>query len=84
MMTVDDVKAFASAMQPVLREMENGDIVVDYGRKWFRCEPNGAVTTKEAKGGKVVTRPATSSERLLALGHAAFDPPSTPVPKIDR
>lgn len=59
---------------PNIRNMENGDVVVDYGSKWFRCCVNGEVICKEAIYGKVEVRPATSKERLLALADAAFGP----------
>ena len=60
--------------KPIIRELENGDVVVDYGRYWFRCSPNGEVVTKIAEQGKVTVRPATSKERMIALGDAAFSP----------
>lgn len=59
--------------KPTIRELDDGSVVVDFGRTWFRCHPSGAVMVKEAVDGKVVTREATSKERLVALGHAAFD-----------
>ena len=58
----------------VIREMENGDVVVDYGRSWFVCKKDGHVTAKIVKfNGAITTRPATPTERMIALGHAAFD-----------
>jgi len=59
--------------KPVIRELDDGCVVVDFGAKWFRCYPDGRVVTKFAERGKVTVRPSTSRERLLALGHAAFD-----------
>lgn len=64
--------------KPEIRDMENGDVVVDFGPKWFRCTTAGDVICTEtyhprgAEFGTVRSRPATSKERLLALGHAAL------------
>ncbi len=65
-------------LKPKIRELKNGDVVVDFERKWFRCKLNGEVicseiyTDIEDGFGKVRRRRATSKERLLALGHAAL------------
>ena len=59
--------------KPIIRTMKNGDVIVDFGHKWFRCLVNGQVIVRIVENGFVKSRPATSKERLIALGHAAFD-----------
>ena len=61
-------------MKPTIRELENGGVCVDFGHKWFVVSPDGKVVTKKGRHGKVLSRPATPHERMVALGHAAFDP----------
>lgn len=58
-------------MKPTIRKLDNGDVVVDCGRKWFRCKPDGEVIAKcVGDDGKVHARPASSVERMFALGQA--------------
>jgi hypothetical protein len=61
-------------MKPIIRELDSGDVVVDFGSYWFVCKTGGEVITKFVSGHKIKTRPANPKERVIALGHAAFDP----------
>ncbi len=54
-------------MKPVIRTLENGDKVLDFGRQWFRISGD-QITTKRAMGARgVVKRDATPKERNKVL-----------------
>ena len=55
-----------------VRRLEDGDWVVDLGRKWYRVRADGTVITKQTtwrRGdlcGSIKTRPATVAEARFA------------------
>ena len=58
-------------MKPVIRDLENGDFVVDFGAKWFRFFQNGRIIKKHARKGTIEKTEASPDERNLVMKHLA-------------
>ena len=60
-------------MKPAIRKLENGDVVVDLGLKWYRVSVvDGSVIAVEVVDAHPQRRPATAKEAAYARRHVAL------------